>query len=303
MDTLKIATRASPLAMWQSEYVKKLLLLSNPSLNIELIRVTTSGDKYLGSLSISGGKGLFVKELEQALIGKVADLAVHSMKDLPYSSPGDLEIVAILEREDPRDTLVTKEGISFCDLSPGSLIGTSSLRRKSQLLAIRPDIICKDLRGNVGTRIESLRENKFSAIVLASAGLRRLGLLTDNCFQFDVGEVLPAIGQGAIGVQALVGNNNVRKLLSPLQCDISSASVKAERKMSAVLGGDCASPIAGYARLEDKEFVMDGLVSDLEGKTVLRVRSVGQLSDPEALGEQVGCSLLIKGANKLLGGN
>ena len=300
MDTLKIATRGSPLAIWQSEYVKELLLLKNPQLEIKLIPIKTSGDKFLGSLLFAGGKGLFVKEIEQCLLNKTADIAVHSMKDLPQYSPEGLEIVCILEREDPRDTLVTQKGETIYDLKSGSVVGTSSLRRKSQLMAVRRDIKYRDLRGNVDSRLKKIDEGEFSAIVLATAGLRRLGLLQDNYSQFDISLMLPAVGQGAIGVQAMKENSFARDLLKPLACDVSMASVKAERKMVQMLGGECGSPIAALARLEDGLLVMDGLVSDLEGRTILRSRCYGSVVEPEGLGKLVGRSLLEKGAGSLL---
>ena len=171
MEILTIATRGSPLAIWQSLHVKKLLLAENPKLKVELLKIKTSGDKFLGSLSLAGGKGLFVKEIEQCLLNKTADLAVHSMKDLPHNSSEGLEIACILAREDPRDTMVTSDGKTIHDLLPGASVGTSSLRRKSQLLAIRPDLNCKDLRGNVRSRIARLQDGQFSAVILATAGL------------------------------------------------------------------------------------------------------------------------------------
>jgi len=300
METLTIATRGSPLAIWQSLHVKRLLLADNPKLQVELLKIKTSGDKFLGSLSLAGGKGLFVKEIEQCLLDKTADLAVHSMKDLPHKSPEGLEISCILAREDPGDSMVTIDGKTIYDLLPGASVGTSSLRRKSQLLAIRPDLNCKDLRGNVGSRMAKLQDGQFSAVILATAGLKRLGLMANNHYQFGIDLMLPAVGQGAIGIQARLGDIYVKDLLRPLSCSVSTASVKAERKMIQVLGGDCGSPLAGLARLVDGDFVLDGLVSDLQGKTILRTCSKGKLQDPEGLGELVAEELLKKGAKSLL---
>ena len=301
MKKLKIATRGSPLALWQSKYIAGLLLESNPDLKIEFLTIRTSGDKFLGSLSLAGGKGLFVKEIEECLLNKGADLAVHSMKDLPHVGPSGLEIACILKRGDPGDSLVTSDGKNIFDLEPRSLIGTSSLRRKAQLLAVRSDLNCKDLRGNVGTRLLKLQKEEFSALILATSGLKRLGLMKESYFKFDTNMMLPAVGQGAIGIQIRSENNFLRGLVKPLICADTTASVKAERKMVQLLGGDCGSPIAGFARLSEREFTLDGLVSDLRGTKILRSTYKGNLKEPEILGERVANDLLVKGARSLLG--
>ncbi len=300
MKTLKIATRGSPLALWQSHHVRELLLLENPRLKIELITITTSGDKFLGRLSSVGGKGLFVKEIEECLLAKKADMAVHSMKDLPYAGPDALEIASILKREDPGDTLVTLQGKNLSDLPSGALVGTSSVRRRAQLLATRPDLNCKDIRGNVGTRLSKLKGNEFSALILATAGLKRLGLMKKEYFQFSKKIMLPAAGQGAIGIQVRSDNENIRSLVSDLACPQTTASVNAERKMVEVLGGDCGSPIAGFATPLGGTLELYGMVSDLRGVKVLRTVFSGDIKAPDKLGERVAQGLMKGGASSIL---
>ena len=300
MKTIKIATRGSPLALWQSHHVRELLLLKNPHLKIELVTIITSGDKFLGRLSSIGGKGLFVKEIEECLLAQKADLAVHSMKDLPYAEPEGLEIASILEREDPSDTLVTLQGKKPSDLPIGALVGTSSVRRRAQLLATRPDLICKDIRGNVGTRLSKLKGNEFSALILATAGLKRLGLMKQEYFQFSKRIMLPAAGQGAIGIQVRSDSEDIRNLVSDLACSQTTASVRAERKMVQVLGGDCGSPIAGFAALSGNNLELNGMVSDLKGVKVLRTVCSGDITAPDELGERVAKVLMKGGASSIL---
>ncbi len=274
--------------------------MGNPHLKIELVTITTSGDKFLGQLSSVGGKGLFVKEIEESLLAKKADLAVHSMKDLPYVGPEGLEIASILKRADPGDTLVTLQGRNLSDLPQGAVVGTSSVRRRAQLLATRPDLNCKNIRGNVGTRLSKLKGNEFSALILATAGLKRLGLIKKEYYQFSKKIMLPAAGQGAIGIQVRSDNENIRSLVSDLACPQTTASVNAERKMVQVLGGDCGSPIAGFATPSGDTLELDGLVSDLKGIKVLRTVLSGDIRAPDKLGERVARALMEAGASSIL---
>ena len=248
---VRIATRASQLAVWQSNHVAARLKALNPGVETELVRLTTTGDRILDvPLQAAGGKGLFIKELEVALLEQQADIAVHSMKDVPASFPDGLHLPVMLEREDPRDVLLSTDRHGLDELPPGCRVGTSSLRRKSQLLARRDDLELHDLRGNVPTRINKLDSGAFDAIVLAAAGLRRLGLLDDErgCLEPDI--MLPAVGQGAIGIECRTGDPQVEGLIEALNDTYTSLCVEAERAMNATLGGNCHVPVAGYARIE-----------------------------------------------------
>ena len=300
-QTLRIATRSSVLALWQAEHVRALLENLHLGLAIELIPITTTGDKILDRpLAKIGGKGLFIKELEQALLDERADVAVHSMKDVPVATPAGLDIPVILERGDPRDAIVTNGGLRFEELASQVTIGTSSLRRKSQLLAQRGDIDIRDLRGNVTTRLEKLRGGDFDAIVLAAAGLKRLGLGERISSIFEVTELIPAVGQGAIGIECRQDDAMTQALIAPLHDVKTGITVAAERSMSAFLDGGCDVPLAAHAILRGDEMIISGLVASLDGSRIARDEISGPSADGEMLGRELGIALAAAGATEIL---
>ena len=300
MRTLRIATRKSPLALWQAEYVKASLLKHHPQLTIELVTFTTQGDKILDTpLAKIGGKGLFVKELEQAMLAGDADLAVHSMKDVPMECPEGLAITTICEREDPTDAFVSTRFASLQELPLGAIVGTSSLRRQCQLRALRPDLEIRDLRGNVGTRLGRLDNGEYDAIILASAGLKRLGL--QQRIAQSLTQLLPAVGQGAVGIEARSNDTELLALLAPLHHLPTALCVQAERAMNRRLQGGCQVPIAGFATLDNQQLTLNALVGSLDGQSVLRYQAqTTDLSTIEQLGENVADGLLAQGADKIL---
>ena len=300
MKTLRIATRKSPLALWQAEYVKANLLKHHPHLKIELVTFTTQGDKILDvPLAKIGGKGLFVKELESAMLAGEADLAVHSMKDVPMEYPEGLAITTICEREDPTDAFVSNNFATFDDLPQGAIVGTSSLRRQCQLRALRPDLVIRDLRGNVGTRLGRLDNNEYDAIILASAGLKRLGLETRLRQQLT--QLLPAVGQGAVGIETRINDIELHKLLAPLHHPQTALCVQAERAMNRRLQGGCQVPIAGYATIDNQILTLNALVGSIDGQQIIHQQGKTQdLLAVEALGEQVATGLLNQGAAAIL---
>ncbi|HNL37076.1 MAG TPA: hydroxymethylbilane synthase [Agitococcus sp.] len=300
MRTLRIATRKSPLALWQAEYVKASLLKHHPQLTIELVTFTTQGDKILDTpLAKIGGKGLFVKELEQAMLAGDADLAVHSMKDVPMECPEGLAITTICEREDPTDAFVSNRFASLQELPLGAIVGTSSLRRQCQLRALRPDLEIRDLRGNVGTRLGRLDNGEYDAIILASAGLKRLGL--QQRIAQSLTQLLPAVGQGAVGIEARSNDADLLALLAPLHHLPTALCVQAERAMNRRLQGGCQVPIAGFATLDNQHLILNALVGSLDGQSVLRYQAqTTDLSTIEQLGENVADGLLAQGADKIL---
>ncbi len=300
MKTLRIATRKSPLALWQAEYVKANLLKHHPHLIIELVTFTTQGDKILDvPLAKIGGKGLFVKELESAMLAGEADLAVHSMKDVPMEYPEGLAITTICEREDPTDAFVSNNFATFDDLPQGAIVGTSSLRRQCQLRALRPDLVIRDLRGNVGTRLGRLDNNEYDAIILASAGLKRLGLETRLRQQLT--QLLPAVGQGAVGIETRINDTELHKLLAPLHHPQTAVCVQAERAMNRRLQGGCQVPIAGYATIDNQILTLNALVGSIDGQQIIHQQGKTQdLLAVEALGEQVATGLLNQGAAAIL---
>ncbi|HMX98202.1 MAG TPA: hydroxymethylbilane synthase [Agitococcus sp.] len=300
MRTLRIATRKSPLALWQAEYVKASLLKHHPQLTIELVTFTTQGDKILDTpLAKIGGKGLFVKELEQAMLAGDADLAVHSMKDVPMECPEGLAITTICEREDPTDAFVSNRFASLQELPLGAIVGTSSLRRQCQLRALRPDLEIRDLRGNVGTRLGRLDNGEYDAIILASAGLKRLGL--QQRIAQSLTQLLPAVGQGAVGIEARSNDTELLALLAPLHHLPTALCVQAERAMNRRLQGGCQVPIAGFATLDNQQLTLNALVGSLDGQSVLRYQAqTTDLSTIEQLGENVADGLLAQGADKIL---
>lgn len=299
MTVLRIATRQSPLALWQAEHVKARLEQAHPGLRCELVKFTTQGDKILDApLAKIGGKGLFVKELENALLEGRADLAVHSMKDVPVEFPNGLGIVAIGEREDPADAFVSNTVAQFDQLPPGAIVGTSSLRRRCQLLAVRPDLDIRDLRGNVGTRLGKLDNGDYTAIVLAAAGLKRLGLAARIRHRIDVQLSLPAVGQGALGIETRLDDGQTRSLVAVLHHDETAACVLAERALNARLHGGCQVPIAAFAIKHDSAIFLRGRVGAPDGRTLLKAEASGE--DAEFVGRQVADALLAQGADAIL---
>lgn len=301
MKTLKIATRQSPLALWQAEHIRARLEAMHADLTVELVTFVTQGDKILDTpLAKIGGKGLFVKELEAALMDGRADLAVHSMKDVPMALPEGLSLAVICEREDPLDAFVSNHYASFADLPQGAKVGTSSLRRKCQILKARPDLEIIDLRGNVGTRLSKLDDGQYDAIILASAGLKRLGLAERirHTIQPDVS--LPAVGQGALGLECRSQDQAVLDLILPLMHAETNVCVRAERAFNAYLEGGCQVPIAGYATLQNGQLQIEGRVGSVDGRTILKAVQHGAPEQAEMLGEELAKALLAQGAGELL---
>lgn len=301
MKTLKIATRQSPLALWQAEFIRSCLEERNADLKVELVTFVTQGDKILDTpLAKIGGKGLFVKELEAALLDGRADLAVHSMKDVPMALPEGLSLAVICEREDPFDAFVSNHYAHFNDLPQGAKVGTSSLRRKCQILKQRPDLEIIDLRGNVGTRLSKLDAGLYDAIILASAGLKRLGLSDRIRHTLPASVSLPAVGQGALGLECRENDQQVLDLIQPLLHIETSACVRAERAFNAYLEGGCQVPIAGYATLHADELHIEGRVGSVDGATLLVAELRGPVEEAEQLGETLAQQLLELGAGELL---
>jgi len=301
MKTLKIATRQSPLALWQAEHIRARLQELHPDLTVELVKFVTQGDKILDTpLAKIGGKGLFVKELEAALLDGRADLAVHSMKDVPMALPEGLTLAVICEREDPLDAFVSNHFEKFADLPQGARVGTSSLRRKSQILKQRPDLQIIDLRGNVGTRLSKLDDGQYDAIILASAGLKRLGLeeRIRHCIEPSIS--LPAVGQGALGLECRADDQDVLALIQPLLHTETDVCVRAERAFNAYLEGGCQVPIAGYATLQDGKIHIEGRVGSPDGQTLLRAELTDEAQNAQQLGEKLARNLLEQGAGDLL---
>lgn len=261
----------------------------------------TAGDRILDTpLAKIGGKGLFIKELEQALLDDAADIAVHSMKDVPVELPAALHIPTVLEREDPRDCLVAPRHGKLAAMPVAAVIGTSSLRRRSQLALQRKDLALRDLRGNVNTRLDKLERGEYDGIVLAAAGLRRLGFASHISQCFEVDEMLPAIGQGIIGIECRRGDARVEALLAPLEDMLARDALTAERALNASLQGGCQVPIAGHARLHGDELEIEGLVASLDGHEQIRGRRRGARADAARMGEELGHHLLASGADRIL---
>ncbi|KAA0978128.1 hydroxymethylbilane synthase [Pseudomonas sp. ANT_H12B] len=298
---IRIATRKSALALWQAEYVKARLEESHPGLLVTLVPMVSRGDKLLDSpLSKIGGKGLFVKELETALLENEADIAVHSMKDVPMDFPEGLGLFCICEREDPRDAFVSNTYASLDELPQGSIVGTSSLRRQAQLLTRRPDLEIRFLRGNVNTRLAKLDAGEYDAIILAAAGLIRLGFEDRITSAISVDDSLPAGGQGAVGIECRSVDTEIHALLAPLHHQDTATRVTAERALNKHLNGGCQVPIACYAVLEGEQVWLRGLVGDPSGGLLLSAEARAPRSDAEALGVQVAEDLLSQGANDIL---
>jgi hydroxymethylbilane synthase len=300
-QTVRIATRKSALALWQAEYVKAQLEHFHPGINVELVPMTTKGDIILDTpLAKVGGKGLFVKELEVAMLENRADIAVHSMKDVPVEFPEGLGLEIICPREDPRDAFVSNTIASFADLPQGAVVGTSSLRRQCQIKALRPDLDIRDLRGNVNTRLKKLDNNEYDAIILAAAGLIRLEM-PERIREFIAPEVmLPANGQGAVGIECRTEDETIKNLLAPLGCEETRIRVIAERSMNRALEGGCQVPIGSYAIIENQEIYLRGLVGAVDGSEILTSEVRGKVQDAEKLGTDLAATLLADGADKIL---
>lgn len=296
-----IASRESILAMWQAQFIRQYLTQLYPQTNVSILGMTTRGDQILDkSLSKIGGKGLFIKELEQALEDGRADIAVHSMKDMPMNVPEGFMLAAVTEREDPRDAFVSNQYTKLEELPAGSIVGTSSLRRESQLRAQFPHLIIKPLRGNVQTRLRKLDEGQYNAIILAAAGLKRLELSKRITALLDPDQSLPAVGQGALGIECRENRPDLVTLLQPLHHQKTAYCVKAERAMSRVLGGSCQVPLGAYAEIRDNQLKLRGFVASPDGKQIVHDELSGQPESGEDLGKTMAQNLIAQGADKIL---
>ncbi|MCB5227369.1 hydroxymethylbilane synthase [Alishewanella sp. 16-MA] len=301
MAKIRIATRKSALALWQAEFVKAELLKYHADLDVELVPMSTQGDKILDTpLAKIGGKGLFVKELETAILEDRADIAVHSMKDVPVAFPEGLQLQTICLREDPRDAFVSNQFRSLAELPQGAVVGTSSLRRQCQIKALRPDLQVRDLRGNVNTRLKKLDNGEFAAIILAAAGLIRLGFAERIASYLTVDSSLPANGQGAVGIECRSDDAQVQALLAPLEHSLTRQCVLAERAMNRALQGGCQVPIGAFAILEGEQLWLRGLVGSLDGQQIIRDDVRGSIDAAEQLGQQLAEQLLAAGAGEIL---
>jgi hydroxymethylbilane synthase len=299
---LVIGSRGSKLALWQAEQARERLRTLNPQAEIRIEVIKTTGDVKQDPLSQIGGQGVFTKELEEALIDRRIDLAVHSLKDLPTILPDDLAIGAICEREDARDALVRGPGVqaeSILNLPQGAVVGTSSQRRLSQLKALRPDVVVNDLRGNVDTRIRKLDEGQYDAVILACAGLVRLGLADRISARIPTSEMLPAVGQGAIGIEIRSDNEFAAAAVSKLDHRETRVACLAERAFLRGLGGGCELPIAGHATIDGDRLTLEGLVAKPDGSQILRARSTGPTNQAEAIGAALAAQLVERGASAL----
>ena len=301
MTTVRIATRKSALALWQAEYVKAQLEHFHQDITVELVPMTTKGDIILDTpLAKVGGKGLFVKELEVAMLEGRADIAVHSMKDVPVDFPEGLGLEVICPREDPRDAFVSNTYASIDELPEGAIVGTSSLRRQCQLKSQRPDLDIRDLRGNVNTRLKKLDDGEYDAIILASAGLIRLAMPERIKAFIEPEQMLPANGQGAVGIECRTDDETIKQLLAPLECQETRVRVLAERAMNKALEGGCQVPIGSYAIIEDDELYLRGLVGSIDGSEIIESEITGSIEHAEAIGQKLADTLLGLGAKRIL---
>lgn len=301
VQKLVIATRRSRLALWQAEHVKERIARLHPAVTVELLPLTTRGDELVEvSLAKVGGKGLFVKELENALADGRAALAVHSMKDMPAELPEGFALAAILAREDPRDAFVSPKHPDLAALPAGAVVGTSSLRRQAQIAARYPRLEIRPLRGNVETRVAKLDRGDYAAIVLAAAGLKRLGLEARIRATLPIEDCLPAAGQGALGIECLDARSDLKTLLRPLDDAATSACVRAERAVNRALGGSCTIPLGAYAETRNGALYLRALVASVDGKRIARAEAEGHPEQPEALGLRVAEQLRERGADAIL---
>ncbi len=298
---LVIASRESALAMWQARFIQSRLKALYPDTQVEILGMTTTGDQILDSpLARIGGKGLFVKELEVALEEGRADLAVHSMKDVPMNLPQGFMLAATGEREDPRDAFVSNHYKTLEELPHGSVVGTSSLRRQSQLMARFPHLNIESLRGNLQTRLRKLDEGQYAAIILAAAGLKRLGLESRIAGLIDPKDSIPAVGQGALGIEICSGRDDLLQVLAPLNHADTEACVLAERAMSRALAGSCTVPLGAYATISNGVLGITGFVASVDGKAMVRAEVSGKPDQAEAIGQQLAAALVAQGADKIL---
>ena len=299
---LRIGTRGSALALWQAEWVRSQLTAAHPGLTVELVTIKTQGDKILDvPLAKVGGKGLFVKEIEEALLEGRVDLAVHSMKDMPAELLAGLRVAAMPLREDPRDVLIMREGSGFADLPPGARVGTSSLRRAAQLLHLRADLRIETLRGNLDTRLRKLETRGFHAVVLAAAGIKRMGLSHLITQYLEPELMLPAVGQGALGIETRTEDAPTNELVAALAHQPTMVAVRAERAFLRRLQGGCQVPIGGHATLEGERLILTGMVADLQGRRVIRRVLQGEARKAEEVGESLAEVVLSVGGAEILG--
>lgn len=300
-QTIRIATRQSPLALWQAEHVAELLTRAHPDIEVTLVTMTTKGDQLLDSpLAKIGGKGLFIKELEHALLNHQADIAVHSMKDVPVEMPEGLVLSTVIERDDPHDAFVSNQYQSLDELPQGAVLGTSSLRRQSQLLARYPHITVKFLRGNVNSRLAKLDAGEYDAIILAGVGLKRLGMSERIAQSIPTEMCLPAVGQGVIGIECRDDDDVIQALLAPLDHTRTRSVLTAERAMNKHLNGGCQVPIAGYATEYENVVSLKGLVGSEQGEQLITAEGSAPAHQAESLGIEIAQRLLDKGADKIL---
>jgi len=299
-DEIRLGTRASLLALCQANWVKSKLEAHHPGIRVELVHIKTTGDKLNVPLFEMGGKGLFVKEIEEALLRGAVDVAVHSAKDLPALIPEGLALMAFPEREDPRDVLISREGKRWSEIPARGRVGTGSLRRRAQLLHLRPDLEIIPMRGNLDTRIKKLSTLKLDAVVLAAAGLRRLNWGEKIAEYFEPEVLLPAIGQGVLAIEGRLGDERIHRLVARLNHDPTEASLRAERAFLQGLEGGCQVPIAGFAKVESGKLSMTGLVAGIEGHRMIKGRVEGSAAKSEELGKQLAEELLARGAGDIL---
>ncbi len=298
---LRIATRKSPLALWQANYVRDALEAAHPELQVEVMGLLTEGDKLLATPLVEfGGKGLFVKELELALFERHADIAVHSIKDMPVDLPDDFALAVVCEREDPRDVFVSNQYRNLAELPHGAKIGTSSSRRSCQLKALRSDLQIENLRGNVGTRLRKLDEGRYDAIILAAAGLKRLNQESRISSYFEPDQMLPAVGQGAIGIECRSDNREILQWISVLEDKLTRLCITAERAMNQRLMGGCQLPIAALATIDNAQLKIRGLVGDVKNNQLIKAEAGGLERDARIIGEALADDLLQQGAARLL---
>ncbi|MCF8108903.1 MAG: hydroxymethylbilane synthase [Desulfohalobiaceae bacterium] len=300
-STLTIATRGSQLALWQAEFIAARLREHDPGLAVNLKVVKTMGDTILDKpLAKLGGKGLFVKEIEEAILAGQADLAVHSLKDVPGELVPELTLGVIPKRGDPTDTLVSLEYSDLDSLPAGGVVGTGSLRRQAQILSFRPDVQIKNLRGNLNTRIRKLERGDYQAIILASAGLQRLGVRVGHQYRLGPPDFLPAVGQGALGIEYKRDNQELARLLAVLDHEPSGITTRAERAFLRELEGSCQVPLGAFAELKDGSIHLSGFVSDLSGQSLIRKSGTGDVHTPEALGRDVARRIIAAGGREIL---
>jgi len=301
LKTLRVGTRGSKLALWQAEHVKRILCTAIPDLHVEIKVIKTTGDKILDvGLSKIGDKGLFTKEIEKELLLGTIDIAVHSMKDLPSQLEDEFCIGAVLSRENPQDVLISSHNLKFGEMPAGAIIGTSSLRRRAQIKAVRPDINLVDIRGNVETRIRKMKEQGMDGIVLAYAGVKRLGYedLISDFLPYEI--FLPAVAQGVIAVETRKGDTGILDIIGKINDQRTWVEVEAERSFMAQMEGGCQVPVAAIAGIQDERLVLQGLVSSLDGKRIFRAQLAGSMDEAEQLGKKLGMQMLESGAGQVL---